>query len=69
MFLMVLFNILLLLSLLCHMIQISILLYLVYRLVQDKNAAVGFVKSVWTQLQEEVVQHFFVEKKEELINK
>jgi hypothetical protein len=69
MFLLVLFNILLLLSLLCHMIQISILLYLVYRLVQDKNAAVGFVKSVWTQLQEEVVQHFFVEKKEELINK
>lgn len=59
MFLLVMFNVLLLLSLVFHLVQIFILLYLVYRVVQDKNAAVGFIKSVFTQLQNDVLQQFF----------
>lgn len=67
--LLVLFNVLLLISLVFHVLQLALLLYLVYRVVQDKNAAVSFIKSIWLQLQEEVIDHFFVEKKGDVINK
>lgn len=67
--LLVLFNILLLISLIFHVLQITLLLFLVYRVVQDKNAAVSFLKSVWLQLQEEVIDHFCIEKKGNVINK
>lgn len=64
--LLVLFNVLLLISLVFHLLQIALLLYLVHRVVQDKNAAVSFLKSVWLQLQEEVIDQFFVLKKKEM---
>lgn len=67
--LLVLFNVLLLISLVFHVLQLALLLYLVYRVVQDKNAAVSFIKSIWLQLQEEVIDHFCVEKKGDVINK
>lgn len=63
--LLVLFNVLLILSLVLHVLQVTLLLYLVYRVVQDKNAAVSFIKSVWLQLQEEVINNLCVEKKRE----
>ena len=69
MYMLILFNVLLLLCLVFHMVQIAILLFLVYRMVQDKNAAVGFIKGVWTQLQNDVIEHMFEEKKEDVINK
>lgn len=67
--LLILFNVLLVLCVFLHLVQISILLYISYRLVQDKNAAVGFVKSVWVQLQEDLFQNLFDQKKEVVVNK
>jgi hypothetical protein len=67
--LLVLFNVLLILSLVLHVLQVTLLLYLGYRVVQDKNAAVSFIKSVWLQLQEEVINNLCVEKKGNVINK
>lgn len=69
MMLLLLFNVLMFISLLCHVIQICLLAYIGYRLVQDKNAAVTFVKSVWTQLQEDFVKQLFCEKISATINK
>jgi hypothetical protein len=67
--LLILFNVLLVICVFLHLVQISILLYIAYRLVQDKNAAVGFVKSVWVQLQEDLFQNMFEQKKEVVVNK
>lgn len=36
---------------LLQLVQITLLFYILYRLNQDKNAAVLFCKSVWFQLQ------------------
>lgn len=35
-------------------IQVALLIYIVHRLQKDKNAAVGFVKSVWFQFQSDM---------------
>lgn len=37
-----------------QMIQVSLLVYLVHRVHQDKNAAVGFMKNVWFQFQSDL---------------
>lgn len=36
--------------------QLALLTYICYRVVQDKNAAVTFCKSVWFQLQEDFLR-------------
>ena len=59
MMMILMFNMLLLLCLVFHLLQITLLVFLVYRMVQDKNAAVTFLKSVFLQLQNDVVEHFF----------
>lgn len=52
-----------------QLLQLVLLLYILYRLSQDKNAAVGFCKSVWLQLQDDLFskcssQWFSTEKNE-----
>lgn len=61
--LLVLFNVLMLVSLVLQVCQLAILLFLLHRIVKDKNAAVAFVKAMWVQLQEDLMDHFCVEKK------
>lgn len=62
MMLLIMFNVFMVLSLVFHVIQLCLLAYIGYRLVQDKNAAVTFLKSMWMQLQEDFVKQLFFEK-------
>lgn len=59
----ILFNVLMLISLVLQVCQMVILLFLLHRIVKDKNAAVAFVKAVWGQLQEDLIDRLCVEKK------
>ena len=67
------FNVFLLTTVVLQLVQIGLLVFVAYRLVQDKNAAVVFCKSVWMQLQDELFNKLFQrdvdEKKECVINK
>lgn len=59
----ILFNVLMLISLVLQVCQMVILLFLLHRIVKDKNAAVAFIKAVWGQLQEDLIDRLCVEKK------
>jgi len=68
------FNVFLLTTVVLQLVQIGLLVFVAYRLVQDKNAAVTFCKSVWMQLQDELFNKLFQrdvddEKKEYVLNK
>jgi hypothetical protein len=59
MWLLFIFNVFLVASVILQTIQIGILLYLLHRVIQDKNAAVAFCKSVFFQLQGEIMDKLF----------
>lgn len=66
------FNVFLVTTVFLQLVQIGLLVFVAHRLVQDKNAAVAFCKSVWMQLQQELFNKLFNdldEKKECVINK
>ena len=74
--LLLVFTIFLVLSVILQSVTLGFIMYLVYRVVEDKNAAVSFCKSVWWQLQNDAFQHLFRasqaevdEKKQCIINK
>ncbi len=66
------FNLFLVTTVLLQLVQIGLLVFVAHRLIQDKNAAVTFLKSVWMQLQEDLINKLFHdvdEKKECVVNK
>ena len=65
----ILFNVLMLISLVLQVCQMVILLFLLHRIVKDKNAAVAFMKAVWGQLQEDLIDRLCAEKKKHVVNK